>query len=69
MAPELIAESNYDSAIDIWSLGIVMFEMCEGEPPYVDVAPGRAAFLIAVNDAPRLKAPHKFSADLRSFLA
>jgi serine/threonine protein kinase len=40
----------------------------EREPPYIDVAPGRAAFLIAVNDPPSLKAPQKYSKELNHFV-
>ena len=36
MAPEVIQGWNYGTRVDVWSLGIVMREMVDGEPPYVE---------------------------------
>jgi len=69
MAPELIRGQDYAYGVDIWSLGIAMIEMAEGEPPYIDQAPLRALFLIATNGSPGLKDPDSWSPLFRDFLS
>lgn len=44
MAPELIRGCEYDDKVDIWSLGILLIELAEGEPPYMDYPPLRVSF-------------------------
>ncbi|KAH0792668.1 AGC family protein kinase [Histomonas meleagridis] len=34
MAPELVQEQPYDEKIDIWSLGIILYELYYGKPPF-----------------------------------
>lgn len=36
MAPELIAMSGHGMAVDYWSLGVLIFEMLVGFPPFTD---------------------------------
>jgi len=69
MSPELIHGSCYDTKVDIWSLGIMCMEMAEGEPPYIDLTPLRALFMITTKGIPPLKNPDKWSTDFRSFVS
>ncbi|KAG0230505.1 hypothetical protein BGW41_002507 [Actinomortierella wolfii] len=47
MAPEVIKEGQtYDYKADIWSLGITIYEIATGNPPFADQDPMRAVFLI-----------------------
>lgn len=68
MAPELIRGQAYDHKVDIWSLGIMCMEMCEGEPPYMEFPPLRALFLITTKGIPPLKEGPKWSIELQDFL-
>lgn len=52
MAPELIRGQPYSAQVDIWSLGVVLLEMTEGEPPYMEFPPLRALFLITTKGLP-----------------
>lgn len=68
MAPELIRGHDYGTKVDIWSLGIMLMEMAEGEPPYMEFPPLRALFLITTKGIPPLKDQSKWSRDFHSFL-
>ena len=68
MAPEVIRGQSYDTKVDIWSMGIVTMEMVEGDPPYMDLPPLRALFLITTDGAPPLRNPQLLSDDFKDFL-
>lgn len=69
MAPELIRGHDYGTKVDIWSLGIMVMEMAEGEPPYMEFPPLRALFLITTKGIPGLKEVNKWSADFQNFFS
>jgi len=68
MSPELIRGLPYDAKVDIWSLGITLVEMCEGEPPLMDKPPLRALLLITTQGTPKLQNPQRWSTELRHFM-
>ncbi|XP_077170836.1 serine/threonine-protein kinase PAK 5 isoform X2 [Paroedura picta] len=68
MAPEVISRLPYGTEVDIWSLGIMVIEMIDGEPPYFNEPPLQAMRRIRDNLPPRMKDLHKVSSILRGFL-
>ncbi|TPX77412.1 hypothetical protein CcCBS67573_g01299 [Chytriomyces confervae] len=68
MAPEVIKQEEYGTKADIWSVGIMVIECIEGEPPYLSLDPLKALFKIAAVGAPALMQPQAHGARLLEFL-
>ena len=69
MAPEVVAEAQYDQSVDVWALGVTAIEMAETVPPHADVHPMRVIFKISREPPPRLSRPEDWSADFADFVA
>jgi protein-serine/threonine kinase len=68
MAPEVIREGSvYDFKADIWSLGITVYEIATGNPPYAEQDPRSALMMLSQNKPPKLVGP--FSPLIKEFVA
>ncbi|XP_056022142.1 uncharacterized protein LOC125649787 [Ostrea edulis] len=68
MAPEVISRLPYGPEVDIWSLGIMVIEMIDGEPPFFNEPPLQAMRRIRDMPPPKLKNVHRVSPRLQGFL-
>ncbi|KAL7062019.1 hypothetical protein AAHC03_02051 [Spirometra sp. Aus1] len=69
MAPEVIARTPYFTAADVWSFGVLIIEMVEGEPNLFDEPPSVAMERIKESYTPHLRFPQMSSPALNSFLS
>lgn len=67
LAPEVVVESDCDTKVDIWAVGITAIQIAEGEPPYADIHPMRVRFIITQRDPPTLEGD--FSPLFKEFVA
>jgi len=67
MSPEVISRLPYGPEVDIWSLGIMVIEMVDGEPPFFNEPPLQAMRRIRDMPPPKLK-NLKVSPQLQGFL-
>jgi serine/threonine protein kinase len=67
MAPELIRGQKYDAKVDCWSLGIMIREMIDGEPPYMDLPPMKALLCITTEGIPPLVDTEAWTDNFRDF--
>lgn len=67
MAPEVIRGKDYGTPVDIWSAGVLAYELAEGAPPHEGLSPIRAMFKIATSEPPSLS--EAWSPELRDFVS
>nr|XP_046164091.1 serine/threonine-protein kinase PAK 6 [Oncorhynchus gorbuscha] len=68
MAPEVISKSPYSTEVDVWSLGIMVVEMVDGEPPYFSETPVAAMRRLRDEPAPTVRNATQVSPVLKNFL-
>ncbi|XP_070984196.1 serine/threonine-protein kinase PAK 6-like [Oncorhynchus clarkii lewisi] len=68
MAPEVISKSPYSTEVDVWSLGIMVVEMVDGEPPYFSETPVAAMRRLRDEPAPTVRNTTQVSPVLKDFL-
>ncbi|XP_023264560.1 serine/threonine-protein kinase PAK 6-like [Seriola lalandi dorsalis] len=68
MAPEVISKTPYGTEVDVWSLGIMVVEMVDGEPPYFSDTPITAMKKLRDEAAPSVKNIQRVSPVLKDFL-
>nr|KYP49748.1 Serine/threonine-protein kinase 36 [Cajanus cajan] len=65
MAPELVREQPYNHTVDLWSLGVILYELFVGQPPFYTNSV-YALIRHIVKDP--VKYPDRMSANFKSFL-
>uniref|UniRef100_A0A3B4U7H0 non-specific serine/threonine protein kinase n=1 Tax=Seriola dumerili TaxID=41447 RepID=A0A3B4U7H0_SERDU len=69
MAPEVISKSPYGTEVDVWSMGIMVVEMVDGEPPYFSETPVAAMKRLRDELAPTVRnVSQQISPVLKDFL-
>lgn len=51
---------SYGAKCDVWSLGIILMELCDGHPPFFNFSPLKAVMKITTEGIPPLKHPKLF---------
>jgi len=65
LAPEIILSKGYNKAVDWWALGVLMYEMAAGYPPFFADQPIQIYERIVSG---RVRFPSHFSSDLKDLL-
>ncbi|KAM3961519.1 serine/threonine-protein kinase PAK mbt [Aphomia sociella] len=68
MSPEVISRLPYGPEVDVWSLGIMVVEMVDGEPPFFNEPPLQAMRRIRDMPPPRPRLASRCPPDLLAFV-
>ena len=61
MAPQILSKNYYTFKCDVWSLGVIFFELLFGEMPWKTVDVGNILFKIMEDPNPHLHMGRKVS--------
>ncbi|KAJ2852580.1 hypothetical protein IWW36_000209 [Coemansia brasiliensis] len=64
MAPELAKGAGYSATTDVWAAGALLYEMLEGQPPYIEYPDIKVLELANANGMPKLSSPDSCDASL-----
>ena len=65
MSPELVKELPYNHTVDLWSLGVIIYELSTGQPPFYTSSIYSLINLIVKE---KVKWPKEMEEVLRDFL-
>ena len=68
MAPEIINGQGYDEKVDIWSIGILAFELAEKQVPVEGKNKIEVLAMVINQPSPTLKEPSRWSVDFHDFI-
>nr|XP_016438447.1 PREDICTED: serine/threonine-protein kinase HT1-like isoform X1 [Nicotiana tabacum]XP_016438448.1 PREDICTED: serine/threonine-protein kinase HT1-like isoform X1 [Nicotiana tabacum] len=69
VAPEIYKDEIFDRNVDIYSFGIVLYEMMEGRPPFHTKSPQEAARMMCLEgQRPAFKSKSKYPPELRELI-
>lgn len=68
MAPEIIAHKGYSKGVDWWTVGILLFEMLAGHPPFQTPSGGDRVQLYEEISKGTFRVPAHFDADVKSLI-
>ncbi|KAJ1728800.1 hypothetical protein LPJ61_003846 [Coemansia biformis] len=64
LAPELAKGAGYSASTDVWAAGALLYEMLEGQPPYIEYPDIKVLELSQSNGMPKLSNPAACDASL-----
>ncbi|XP_062926531.1 serine/threonine-protein kinase ULK3 [Mobula hypostoma] len=68
MAPEMVCQQQYDARVDLWSVGVILYEALFGQPPFASKSFTELESKIRSNKAVELPPGARVSPDCRDLL-